>query len=96
MVKIRYTKNGVREESDRTIVPTYVPEHTMKALDVTALPENEQERLAELYKEYEEYYHIAATQIFNFEDWLSHTQGDSSDHELKWRTFVTENTEFIG
>jgi len=95
LVKIGYTKNGVREDDDRTIIPTYMPPHTMKALEVTNLSESEQERLSQLYDEYQEYYQQTAEQFFNFEDWISHTQGDSSDQEIKWRTFVIENTEFL-
>lgn len=95
-VKIRYTKNEVREDSDRTIIPTYIPGHVMKALDVTDLPQVDQERLSDLSEEYQLYYQQCAEQIFNFEDWISHTQGDNSDQELKWRSFVIENTEFIG
>ena len=94
--EIRYTKNGVREESDRTIIPTYIPTHTMKALDITGLPESEQERLSNLYADYQMYYQQRAEQIFNFEDWISHTERDSNDQVLKWRSFVLENTEFVG
>ncbi len=64
-------------------------------MDVTNLSIIEQERLSQLYEEYEEYYQQIAIQFFNFKDWISHTQNDLSDQNLPWRTFIVENTEFI-
>lgn len=90
---IRYTKKDTEEVTDRVIIPTFIPLPNMKALDVTSLPAEEQQELAELYAEYQEYYEQAAKRIFNFEDWLTHTRGEDAKFELKWRTFVLENTE---
>ena len=90
---VRYTKPGSDEVTDRVIIPTFVPLPHMKALDVTDLPSENQQQLVTLFKEYAEYYEVAAMTLFNFEDWISHTQ--DIQIQLKWRTFVLENTEII-
>lgn len=92
--KIRYYRKGDGEVTDRVVIPTFIPKPNMKALDVTDLPVEGQEQLATLYTEYSEYYELAAKQLFSFEDWLTHTQGEDATFELKWRTFVLENTIF--
>ena len=89
--KIRYKD----EDTDRVIIPAFVPLPNMKALDVTDLPSEEQEQLATLFKEYAEYYEAAVMTLFSFEDWLSHTQGDDTQFQTKWRTFVLEHTEIV-
>lgn len=83
------------EDTNRVVIPAFVPLPHMKALDVTELSPEDQQQLAEQFKEYAEYYETAALTLFSFEDWLSHTQGDDVQVQLKWRTFVLENTEIV-
>ena len=94
--QIEYTKKNTAEVTQRDIIPTYVPQANMKALDVTGLDSEQQETLASLHSEYTAYYRQAANNIFTFEDWVLQTQGDGEVvDDLKWRTFVLENTEVI-
>jgi len=78
-------EKSTSETSDRVIIPTYVPTDAVKAIDVTELEPAERQEIAALYKEYAEYKESFVNRMFNFEDWLEHTQGVSYD--LKWRTF---------
>lgn len=96
LTKVRYTRKGESESTNRVIIPTFVPLPNMKALDVTDLSPEEQQDMESLYQEYSEYYTAGAKTLFSFEDWLSHTQGEAALSEnLKWRTFVLENTEIL-
>lgn len=96
LAQIRYTKKSTGEVTERTVIPTFVPLPNIKALDVTGEPLKEQQALAWLYSEYTKYYQAAAKTLFSFEDWLSHTQaGANAAEDLKWRTFVLENTEVL-
>lgn len=83
------------EDTIRAIIPAFVPLPNMKALDVTDLPLDEQQQLAALFKEYTEYYEAVVMSLFSFEDWLSHTQGDDTQFQTKWRTFALEHTEIV-
>ncbi len=83
------------EITERYVIPTFVPQPNMKALDVTELTEAEREEMAALFSEYSEYYKQQAKNIFTFEDWLSHTRGDDTDVEIKWRTFRMANVEVL-
>ena len=96
VANIRYTKKNDGEVTERTVIPTFVPHPNIKAIDVTGLPLKEQQAVAWLYSEYTKYYQAAAKTLFSFEDWLSHTQaGAHAAEDLKWRTFVLENTEVL-
>ena len=95
LTNIRYVRKGDGESTERVVIPTFVPQPNMKALDVTDLAPEQREQLAALYEEYSEYYTLAAKQLFSFDDWLTHTQGEDAQFELKWRTFVLENTEIL-
>lgn len=81
------------ELTERFVIPTFVPQPNIKALDVTSLTEEERTELQELYAEYTEYYKQAVSTLFTFEDWISHSRGDEPAPEVKWRTFKLENVE---
>lgn len=83
------------EVTERYIIPTFVPQPNIKALDVTDLTEEEREMLQTAYAEYAEYYKQAASTLFSFEDWLSHSRGDEAKPTLKWRTFKLENVKVL-
>ena len=92
LFNIRYTKTGTDEVTDRTVIPTTVPQH-IKALDVTDLSLTDQEVMQAQYQEYRQYIAGVFDRTFTFEDWLAHTTGESSS--VKWRTFKSEQTEVI-
>lgn len=79
------------ELTERYVIPTFVPMPNMKALDVTNLSDEEQKELETAYGEYTLYYKLAASKIFTFEDWLTHSRGEDTTPELKWRTFKLDN-----
>lgn len=90
---IEYT-NAREELTERHIIPTFVPEPRIKALDVTDLSEDERDELKTLYEEYTQYYNDFVRQIFSFDDWVNHTHNkDISD--LKWRTFKINKTKIL-
>ena len=94
LINIEYTKQLNENETEttrRAIIPTFVPQQNIKAIDVTDLPEDKQDELLEYLTEYNEYVKERQKQIFKFEDWLEHSK--SVYIEPKWRTFKIENTE---
>ena len=101
LTHIRYEKatdlGGGRkgEVTERYVIPTFVPQLNIKALDVTDLPEEERKQLQQLYAEYTEYYKQAVATLFTFEDWVSHTRGEDARPQTKWRTFKLENVEVL-
>lgn len=93
---IRYskvTKEGVQEITERVIIPTYVPDQNVAAIDVTGLPEQEVTAMLELYKEYSAYVEQARKTIFTFEDWANHTKG--GEINAKWRKFAVSRVEIL-
>lgn len=85
------------EITERYVIPTFVPNPNIKALDVTDLSEAERVVIQQAYAEYTDYYTQAVKSLFNFEDWLSHTKGDDIDtSDIKWRTFKMDNVKVLG
>lgn len=80
------------ETTDRTIIPTTIPGN-IKGLDVTDLPVEEREQIAEYHVEYAKYINQHMKSAFSFEDWLSLSKG--VDFTPKWRTFKPEQTEIL-
>ena len=94
LVDIVYTKdNG--EKSDRTIVPTYVPNTNplVRAIDVTDLSGADQARIEQLVREYREYKDRILNTMFTFESWVAHTH--NIDISPKWRSFKPSNIDSI-
>lgn len=83
------------EITERYVIPTFVPQPNIKALDVTDLSEEERDELQELYAEYAEYYTNAVRSLFSFEDWVTHTRGEDAKPDVKWRTFKMENVKVL-
>lgn len=83
------TNHGGREGevTERYIIPTYVPTHNIKAIDVTDLTEEEQKRMENLLAEYQEYVDIHRKSLATFEDWVTHSHGEDEKVNVKWRTF---------
>lgn len=80
------------EYKPRVVIPTYVPapKHAnVKAIDVTDLPEEQQEAMLEAWNEYQDYLEQQRKTLFAFEDFVQHTGRDLPD--VKWRTFKPEN-----
>lgn len=85
---VEYTnRNG--EDTVRTILPTYVPEKNIKAIDVTSMDDEQRECLRQLFVEYTDYVDQHINKMFNFEDWVEHVANERLS--LKWRTFKPEN-----
>jgi len=97
LVQIKYQHKNDDSSTTRVIIPTFVPSAAMKAIDVTRLSEEERLELQGLLRDYAAYFEAAVKRVFSFEDWISHTTGLSEDAipEVKWRTFLLENTERI-
>lgn len=99
LVHVKYEKatdlgSGSKGEStERYIVPTFVPQPNIKAIDVTDFTVEEREEIAALYTEYTQYYKQVAKTLFSFEDWLEHSK--QRYLEPKWRTFRMENVKVI-
>lgn len=82
------------ELTERCVIPTFIPDPNMKALDVTNLSEEDRQHVESLYQEYTEYYTQMLSTLFSFEDWVSHTRGEEEiPAELKWRTFKLDNVK---
>ena len=91
-VAIVYT-NRKKETSERTVVPFNVAPVNVKAIDVTDLPEGEQQQMTSRMLEYQEYLEIIRSATFKFEDWLEMTHAETPD--IKWRTFDPANVNFL-
>lgn len=72
-------------KSDRVIIPTFVPNDVVRAIDVTDLDAAERQAMANLYEAYKQYREAAAATLFNFETWVEHQTGKQID--VKWRAF---------
>ena len=77
--------NSDNAVSDRTIIPTSVPNNNIKALDVTYNSDNEREKILDYFNEYKEYLELMHKQVFDFKTWVAHTKQE--ELPLKWRTF---------
>lgn len=106
LVNIRYMKRNnhyyddgdlavvTEQADDRTVIPTFVPNLTnFKAVDVSELSEEARAEMLKLLEEYHQYYTDHAKAIFNFEDWVEHSQGKKM--KVKWRTFKLDQTELL-
>lgn len=91
---VKYTKKDGSEVTNRAIIPTFIPNGTIKAVDVSELPIEEAKKLVEAMADYSAYYQLATSRLFNFEDWLAHTGSDIQN--VKWRTFLQSNLEYLG
>ena len=80
------------ERTERTIIPTVIPEN-IHAIDVTELNDKNQQEMSELYEEYATYMNTHMKLAFSFENWLSHSK--SVEYSPKWRTFKPDQTEEI-
>lgn len=95
LYNVKYTSIG-GENSERTIIPTFIPKpatSNIKALDVSALTEEERVELCDLLQGYEVYKQTYLTGMFKLETWLEHTTG--KQFPLKFRTFVQENLQIV-
>ena len=91
LVRFSYLKPD-EEARERVVISTYVPapKHAnVKAIDVTDLPEDQQEATLEAWNEYQDYLEQQRKTLFAFEDFVQHTGRDLPD--VKWRTFKPEN-----
>lgn len=95
--KVRYTKevsprNDRTEVTERVIIPTRLPRpQNIKALDVTALSDEERKSLEAAWEAYGDYISIAMRALFTFENFCDHTSIEIP--EVKWRTFKSSQLE---
>jgi hypothetical protein len=89
LTSIVYTSESKNETKTRSIVPVTVPKDSVRAIDVSALPTEEQELMATLVAGYKEYLAGIFTGTFKFEDWVEHTTG--MEISPSWRTFKVSN-----
>lgn len=89
LTKIRYVKDpdGKAEGTTRYIIPTYLPNSNVRAVDVTDLSVSDREKMVELLDEYKSYVKDRKKTIFSFEVWAEHC-----GHSItpKWRNFASD------
>jgi hypothetical protein len=93
-IKIKYEKDS-GEVSTRTIIPTITVPHNIRAVDISQFNEDEQNRLIDLFKQYQEYVDSVYETMFSFSDWVEHSTGVVFETELPWRTFKHSNTTVL-
>jgi hypothetical protein len=81
------------EVSDRYIIPTFIPQDNIKALDVTELTEDQRNEMQDLWEQYQAYYTAAVTALFDFETWVEHSTNKKVTP--KWRTFKKGNIKLL-
>ena len=94
--KIRYSKIDEKvgvQFTERDIIPTFVPQPNIKAIDVSDLTEEQQQEVQQYLQEYAQYVKDFQQNMFKFEDWVAHTK--NVDIEPKWRTFKKDNTKIL-
>lgn len=74
------------QTSNRKILTSSVPSVNITAIDVSELTEEEQNEMQGFLKEYKEYVKLHNKNMFNFEDWVSHSKG--KEIKPKWKNFT--------
>jgi hypothetical protein len=94
---ILYTKekDGTQEVTDRFVIPTSIPKNNIKAIDVTALEEDERENIGKLHAEYQTYCKLKMKTIYSFENWLEASHPDIDIPEIKHRNFKIDNIQLV-
>lgn len=69
-----YYSERTDDHSSRAIIPTAVPVEYVKAIDVEHLTESERTEMETLFNEYQAYVERKLATLFNFEQWVEHTQ----------------------
>lgn len=75
------------EMTDRTIIPTVIPESCITALDITHLSAQDQIDAVDILAEYQLYVNHHMNTLFSLEDWLAHS---GKQLDIKWRKFHPE------
>lgn len=100
LAHIKYEKltkdDSVGEITERHIIPTFIPQPNIRALDVTDLSDDERSYLEDAYSEYSDYVAAQMKTISTFENWLELSKQDTeTTAKIKWRTFRTSNVELL-
>lgn len=88
---ISYTKGAKNHKggdvTERVIIPTFIPSEktNVQAIDVSEVSNQEKEKMLNLWNEYTEYLARQRKNRFSFEDFISHTTGETAT--VKWRKF---------
>lgn len=77
--------------TERTILPTAIPASVVTALDVSALDATDIIKLQQAFADYIEYRELAMKRMFNFTDWLEHTNSDITTELVKFRSFTVDS-----
>jgi hypothetical protein len=73
------------EVADRTIIPVYMAQPNIKAIDIGELNTKDRLWLQDCIKEYQEYLAAKRATILSLENWVEHTKNQRM--EVKWRTY---------
>jgi len=91
--RIRYVKDS-GETSKRTIIPTFIPQQNIKAVDVSDLSDTDATQMESLLNEYYgDYLANRDKTTFSFDDWLHATGYYDMSTKVKWRTFKLDNVK---
>lgn len=88
---ISYTKgakdNKGGDVTERIIIPTFIPseETSVESIDVSEVPSHERDKILSMWNEYTKYLERQKKSNFSFEDFISHTTGETIS--IKWRRF---------
>jgi hypothetical protein len=93
IVDIVYKNKAENKVSERTIIPTHVPSRNVKALDVSHLTKEQQEKMVKLFEEWRQYYDLHCKQAYNFAEWVELTTHQHIDPTF--RTFCIENIQIV-
>lgn len=94
VAQITYEKDSKGgEPTSRTVIPTYVPGDFVRAVDITELSQEQQDKMVDLYQQYQRYCDMFMSTMFNFETWLEHTR--NTYIKPKWRTFKPDKLKIV-
>lgn len=92
--KIKYTKTK-SDVTERTILPTSIPAKVITSIDVSDMPTSEAAELLAEYTEYLKYKELHMSKLFNFNNWLIHTDSKVDIPSIKYRSFTPAKIELL-
>ncbi len=89
---IQYSKSA-DDVTERTIIPTSIPTKVVAAIDASDLTDAEIEVVCDEYVRYDNYRKRHMSMLFNFNDWIEHTNSSVDVATLKYRSFSPTKIE---
>ena len=91
-INIKYDKKDGSLITERKIIPTHIPDDFISAIEVTGLSDMKISEITEQQLAYKKYVELFKRNMFTFDDWVKHNNGDTS--LIKYKRFKLNKTTF--